>query len=298
MEDRPEIRAAIEHNHRRIWALCYRMTGRRMEADDLSQEAIARAMERADQLADPSNVDGWLFRIATTVCLDHARRKSVERRLTELVDPVDFPDLPLGERGPDHAAVLRQDLRYAVVVALQRLSPKQRAVIVLHDVCDCSADEVGIALGTNANAVKSLLHRARAALTSARRTEDVDVPVDRRVVEKMAAAIEAGSIEALEELFAKDVWGLVDGGGVVQTSNRPNFGRRAVARQWANAKRRLGLPVVAEVRSVNGEPAVLVRVPALDRMLIAAVHLETRDGQVVALRVNRDPASLRYLLAA
>jgi RNA polymerase sigma-70 factor (ECF subfamily) len=295
MEDRPAIRSAIERNRARIWALCYRMTGRRGEADDLSQEAITRAMERSDQLADEKNVDGWLFRIATTVCLDHARRKSVERRVNELVDPLDLPELVLGASSADQSAILREDVRYAVIVALQQLSAKQRAAVVLHDVCDSSTDEVGLVLGINANAVKSLLHRARAALAEARRFENIDVPVDRRVVEKMAAAIEAGDIEALEALFAEDVWGVTDGGGLVQTANRPNFGRRAVARQWANAKRKLDLPVAVEIRALNGEAAILIRVPAFNHVLIAAVHLESRNGEVAALRVNRDPASLRHL---
>src|SRR5262252_9419575 len=86
------VLAAVERCRKRLWAHCYRMTGRRTEADDLSQEAIARAIERADDL-QATAPEGWLFRIATTVCLDHLRRERRARSITELVDPVAFDDV-------------------------------------------------------------------------------------------------------------------------------------------------------------------------------------------------------------
>jgi RNA polymerase sigma-70 factor (ECF subfamily) len=75
MPDSPTtpVLAAVERQRKRLWAHCYRMTGRRADADDLSQEAIARAIERAGELVDPTHAEAWLFRIATTVCLDHLR---------------------------------------------------------------------------------------------------------------------------------------------------------------------------------------------------------------------------------
>src|SRR5262249_32597070 len=88
------VLAAVERCRRRLWSPCYRMPGRRAEADDLSQEAIARAIERTGDLRDGDAAEGWLFRIATTVCLDHLRRERRTRALTELVDPIAFDDLP------------------------------------------------------------------------------------------------------------------------------------------------------------------------------------------------------------
>jgi RNA polymerase sigma-70 factor, ECF subfamily len=286
---------AIERNRRRIWAVCYRMTGSRTEADDLTQEVIARAIERAHQLtaADPT---GWLLTMATRLCLDHLRHRKIERRVTSLVDPLDVPDWPAAETpttSAEDALLLREDVRYAVVVALQKLSPRQRAALVLHYVCDLPLEEVAPALSLNVNATKALLHRARAALARARQRSDVDLPVDAAVVERFARAIEAGSIDTLTELLAEDVWGVADGGGIVQTASKPTFGKRTVARQWANAKRRLGVPVVTEVRVINGEPAVVIRLASATDVVVAIAHLETRDGRVVALRVNRDPRKLR-----
>jgi hypothetical protein len=81
----------------------------------------------------------------------------------------------------------------------------------------------------------------------------------------------------------------------VVTANKPTFGRDVIAQQWANAKRRLGVPVFAEQRVLNGEPAIVVRLAASPEVIVAVVHLETRGGAVVALRVNRDPRSTMTL---
>jgi RNA polymerase sigma-70 factor (ECF subfamily) len=286
------VRDAVAHQRERMWMICYRMTGRRADADDLAHEAAVRAMERAAQLAE-HDATGWLLRLTTRVCLDHLRRAKIERRLTELADPLDQPCAPcdLGAP-PDDAVALREDVRFAVIVALQCLSPRQRAALVLHDVCDRSLDEVADALETNANAAKALLHRARVALRDARRRSDTDVPVDATVVDAFARAIDAGSIEALTALLDDDAWGIVDGGGIVQASNKPTFGARVISRQWENAQRKLGQPVTGEVRSLNGEAAVVIRLAAMREVIVAIVHLETKSGRVVALRINRDPRSI------
>ena len=105
--------AAIEQNRQRLWALCYRMTGNRADADDLAQEAIAKAMERAPQTTaeDPS---GWLLTLTARVCLDHLRQAKA-RRLTELIDPLEEPEWTIDPTRPsaENALVLQEDLRFA-----------------------------------------------------------------------------------------------------------------------------------------------------------------------------------------
>jgi predicted RNA polymerase sigma factor len=98
----------------------------------------------------------------------------------------------------------RDDVRLAVVAALQHLAPKQRAVLLLHDVCGLSLAEAASTIGTNANAAKATLQRARAALDRTRGRADVDVPVDIDVVERLARALESRSVDALAALLADD----------------------------------------------------------------------------------------------
>jgi RNA polymerase sigma factor (sigma-70 family) len=289
------VLAAIERGRKRLWAHCYRMTGRRDDADDLTQEAIARAIERADDLNDPEKAEGWLFRIATTVCLDHLRREQRTRAITDLVDPVAFDDIAVQALDPEGSAILHDDVRLAVVAALQHLAPKQRAVLLLHDVCGLPLVEVASTLGTNDNAAKSALRRAHAALDRARGRVDVDVPVDNDVVERLARAFEARSVEALAAILADDVWGVVDGGGVVPVATRPTSGARALLRRFANLNRRVTLPVACRIVTLNAEPAVLVTLPSAADAVFASVHVETRHGLIVAMRVVRDPVKLAPL---
>ena len=288
------VLAAVERCRKRLWAHCYRMTGRRTDADDLSQEAIARAVERADDLVDVGAVEGWLC-IATTVCLDHLRRDRRTRSITDLVDPIAFDDVPAAAAGPEATALLRDDVRLAVIVALQHLAPKQRAVLLLHDVCGLPLAEIAHTVRTNENATKATLHRARAALARARGRADVDVPVDPDVVERLARALESRSVEALGALLADDVWGVVDGGGVVRVATRPTFGARALLRRFANLARRVPVPVACRVVHLNAEPAVLVTLPNAGDAVFASVHVETRGGRIIAMRVVRDPAKLAPL---
>jgi RNA polymerase sigma-70 factor (ECF subfamily) len=220
--------------------------------------------------------------------------------VTDLVDPLDLPEISAtgpAVSDPEAAAIRRDDVRFAVVVALQTLSPRQRAVVVLHDVCDRPLDDVASALGSNPNAMKALLHRGRAALAKARGRSDGDVVADAAVVERFARAIEAYAVDELAALCTEDVWGVVDGGATIRVATKPIMGRRAVARRWANAARRLGsVPVACTVHRLNGEPAVLVAVPSLGDTPFASVHLETRGGLVQAIRVVRDPQKLLPLV--
>jgi len=286
------VLAAVERCRKRLWAHCYRMTGRRADADDLSQEAIARAIERSGELRDATTVEGWFFRIATTVCLDHLRRQRRARALTELVDPIAFDEVPASPEDPEATALRRDDVRLAVVAALQHLAPKQRAVLLLHDVCGLPLADVASTIGTNGNAAKAALHRARAALDRARGRADVDVPVDADVVARLAIALESRDVGALAALLADDVWGVVDGGGVVRVATRPTFGARTLVRRFANLSRRVPVPVACRVVRLNAEPAVVVTMPSAGHAVFASVHVETRAGRIVAMRVVRDPAKL------
>jgi RNA polymerase sigma-70 factor (ECF subfamily) len=287
---------AIERNRRRLWLLCYRMLGERDDADDVCQESIARALERSPQQRghDPT---GWLLQITARCCLDHLRKRMVRRRVTQLVDPLLDLGVPTTEPSPEQRSILRDDVRFAVMVALQRLNARQRAAVILVDICDRPLAEVAEALGINANAAKALLHRARATLARARGEIDVDTPVDLELVRGFARALEAGSIESLAMTMAEDVWGIVDGGGVVRVATRPTRGRRVVAKRFANVQRRLGVGVhvVAELRPMNGETAIVVRLAADPRLVVAVVHLVTRGGTVAMVLVDRDPRRLAAL---
>ncbi|MEO8704378.1 MAG: sigma-70 family RNA polymerase sigma factor [Kofleriaceae bacterium] len=289
----PALHAAIEHLRPRLWTICYRMTGRTSDADDLCQETVAKALSRGHQVVN-TDPTGWLIRIATTTCLDHLRLETTRRRVTELADWLDTPGLAPGAVAddPERTTILREDVRYAVVVAFQQVSPRQRAALILHDVCDRSLAEVAEALGINTNAAKQLLHRARTAVGEARRRSDVDVPANSEVVDAISRAIEAGSLDDLASLLIEDAWGIVDGGGIVPVAGGPHLGREAIMRRFVNGWRRLdNVAMHTIVHHLNGEPTVIVRVASAP-IAVAILQVETRAAGIASLRVDRDPRRL------
>jgi RNA polymerase sigma-70 factor (ECF subfamily) len=281
------MREAVVRHQRRVWGLCYRLTGRRAAADELAQEALTRALERAEQLAAEEKLDGWLFRVATTTCLDWMRRQRTQNAHLRIVDPLEELDVPFeGGTPADEPLARKEDVRLAVLTTLQRLSPRQRAVLVLRDVLDRSSEETARALGTSEGNVRVALHRARAALAETHGACDGDAEVDPTVVERFARAIEAADLAALRALLDDHAWGLVDDG---DPRRRPTLGGDAIAKQFANAARKFGRPDDVQRVRVNGEPAIFVRVAGTP---IALIHLESRGGLVISLRVLRDLSRL------
>ncbi|MFI0423713.1 sigma-70 family RNA polymerase sigma factor [Spongiactinospora sp. 9N601] len=172
----------LERYRAELIGYCYRMLGSAAEAEDAVQETLTRAWQGFDAFEGRSALRSWLYRIATNVCLN--MRKSGQRRarpmdlaspavagappqaaLPEAVWIEPIPDLPLAAGGdPAELVVSRERISLAFVAALQYLTPRQRAVLIMRDVLSLRADEVAASLDTTVAAVKSTLQRARAAL--------------------------------------------------------------------------------------------------------------------------------------
>ena len=210
-----------------LLAHCYRMLGSAEEAEDLVQETYLRAWRSYDGFEGRSSVRTWLYRIATNVCLTAIERRGRRPLPSGLVGPADDPEAPLvagpevpwlepfpgamlpaDHRDPAAAAVSRAGIRLAFVAALQYLSARQRAVLILRDVLEWPAAEVADLLGTTTTAVNSGLRRARAHLAQTLPAEDELAepaePGRRARLERFAAAIENADASALAELLRED----------------------------------------------------------------------------------------------
>jgi RNA polymerase sigma-70 factor (ECF subfamily) len=211
-----------------LLAHCYRMLGSADEAEDLVQETYLRAWRAYDRFEGRSSMRTWLYRIATNVCLTAIERRGRRPLPSGLGAPAGDPETPVvaGPEAPwlqpfpdallagnheDPAAVTasRAGIRLAFVAALQYLSARQRAVLILRDVLEWPAAEVADLLGTTTTAVNSGLRRARAQLAQALPAEDEVAepagPDQRALVERFAAAVENADAGALAELLAQDV---------------------------------------------------------------------------------------------
>ncbi len=170
--------AQAEPYRRELLAHCYRMTGSLHDAEDLVQETFLRAWKSYDRFEGKSSVRTWLHRIATNTsltALEGRQRRPLPTGLgapssnptDELVERSEVPWLePLPDDASDPSVIVgsRESVRLAFVAALQHLSPRQRAVLLLRDVLQWRAAEVAEAIDTSVAAVNSLLQRARAQL--------------------------------------------------------------------------------------------------------------------------------------
>nr|WP_323055616.1 sigma-70 family RNA polymerase sigma factor [Mycobacterium pinniadriaticum] len=228
--DRGDFLAQAEPYRRELLAHCYRMTGSLHDAEDLVQETFLRAWKSYDRFEGKSSVRTWLHRIATNTCLtalEGRQRRPLPTGLgapssqptDELIERAEVPWLePLPETlhdDPADPSVIvgsRESVRLAFVAALQHLSPRQRAVLVLRDVLQWRAAEVAGAIGTSVAAVNSLLQRARAQLDAVGPSQDdqLSAPESAEAREQLAryiSAFEDYDIERLVDMFtAEAVW--------------------------------------------------------------------------------------------
>jgi RNA polymerase sigma-70 factor (ECF subfamily) len=158
------------------------MLGSAFDAEDAVQETMVRAWRHLDQFDERASLRTWLYRIATNVCLDELKRRSrralpveegtpssgappltalTQRPADYWIDPIQDANIVPTDADPSERAILRQSVRLVFVAALQHLSPKQRAVLLLVEVLGCSAAETSDILETSVAAVNSALQRAR-----------------------------------------------------------------------------------------------------------------------------------------
>jgi RNA polymerase sigma-70 factor (ECF subfamily) len=219
---------ATEPFRRELRAHCYRMLGSLEEAEDALQETYVRAWRAFARFEGRSSPRVWLYRIATNVCLtalSHHERRFLPSGLTA---PSDDPNaevenldsdlrwldpIPDALGTPDSAdpaaiATARVSLRLALIVGLQHLLPRQRAVLILRDVMNLTAAETAEMLGMSTAAVKSSLQRARARLTEAgARPEDIAEPSEPEalaLLEQYITAFEQADLNLLERTLRAD----------------------------------------------------------------------------------------------
>lgn len=288
---------------------CYRMLGSGPDAEEALQDTLLRAWQRLDRFEARGSFQGWMYRIATNLCIDRLRGRpprshpinhgppSLPGSLPEAADPaiewiepIADHSVGLGE-DPAHLAEQRERISLAFIAALQRLSARQRAALLLHDVLDFTHDEVAEVLDSSPSAVNSLLYRARETMSAlpTNAPADPDHPAVKKLLARYIRAWELADISEFLATVSADVrfsmpplamWfqgstsvaGFIE--GAIFNPARPN----GIAMRMGRA---------------NGQPALATYEPGPDTLMIAnglqVLEINSQTNTITAITSFRDP---------
>ncbi|HEX8968289.1 MAG TPA: RNA polymerase subunit sigma-70, partial [Chloroflexota bacterium] len=225
--DDQAFRALVDAHLSAVRVHCYQMLGSLQDAEDLAQETLLRAWRGLDRYEGRASLRGWLYRIATNACLDELQRRG-RRLLPPMVGspvgafvptpppatestwleplPEAWYDVADPAPGPEARYELKEAVELAFVAALQRLAPRQRAVLLLRDVLGWSARDTAGLLGMSVAATNSALQRARGRLgdpTTPAATR-LDPRTERDLLERYVDAWEQADLAAFVALLKDD----------------------------------------------------------------------------------------------
>jgi RNA polymerase sigma-70 factor (ECF subfamily) len=267
--------------------IAYRMLGSVADAEDVVQEAFLRWLHAdRDEVREP---EAFLRRVVTRLCLDHL--KSAQRRRETYVGPW-LPE-PVVEAGEDEI----DDVTLPLMLALERLSPLERAAFLLHDVLGVSFEEIAETIGREPATCRQLASRARKHVRAAR--PRFPAPRDRslQIAAAFFAATRNGDMQALQSLLAADVAIYTDGGGKKPAIMHPVVGADKALSLFSSLVAVFSETMSRVVRYafINGLPG-FITIEQGDTLQTTALEIE--DGKVAAIYVMRNPDKLRHVSSA
>jgi RNA polymerase sigma factor (sigma-70 family) len=299
---------AFQEHERFLWGLCYRLTGSAADADDLVQETFVRAIEHP-----PAHTEQpwrpWLVRVAVNLGRDLLRRRRRRGAYVGpwLPSPIDTGDQhapPAFEPAVDGLTTegrydLLESVTFAFLLALEALTPRQRAVLLLRDVFDYSVREVGDSLDMSEASVKTSHHRARRAMRDHDRARHRPTRAlqeeTRRALDRLVGALATHDVASVEALLSEDVRALSDSAGQFHAARVPIVGAKRVALFYTRIASRRADGVRSSVRMLNGLPALVVEfadeVPGEASTVVIRLDVAT-DGRIRTLHSVLAPRKL------
>ena len=285
---RPRESDPIAPYRRRLLGLAYRMLGSRSDAEDVVQDAYLRFIG-AD---DVRNTEAFLVTVVTRLCLDRLKSAKAQREIYVgpwLPEPVFDTDILSTEA----ATELADDLSFALLLALDRLSPQERAAFLLHDVFDMPFSDIASMIGRSEPACRQLATRARRAV----RNERPPPPATDSHAQLLQAFLEAvgsGDLSQLTGLLRDDAVAVTDGGGRKTAALNPIYGADKVARFFisvAGKAKATGQDIRIESAMINGSVGALLY---MDGELDHSLSISTDGEKIAAIYLVRNPDKLRY----
>jgi RNA polymerase sigma-70 factor (ECF subfamily) len=271
----------------RLTRIAYRMLGSVAEAEDVVQDAYLR-WHGTDRAA-VTDAKAFLSKTVTRLCLDQLKSARVKRET--YIGPW-VPEPMIDAEAEDEA----DDITLTLMMALERLSPLERAAFLLHDVFGQNFDEVAQAIDRDVAACRQLASRAREHVRGAKPRFPVSPAQGADIARAFFNASRSGEIGPLQALLAKDVILYSDGGGKRVAALNPIYGDLNVARFFAGiaTKPEAQVPMQYRETTVDGLPGLVV---VQNGAVMHTMAFEIDDGRITAIYVVRNPDKLRHVSA-
>jgi len=285
--NRPHDDDPLAPHRGRLLGLAYRMLGSRSDAEDVVQDAYLRFAGAQDI----HNPEAFLVTIVTRLCLDRLKSAKAQREI--YVGPW-LPEPVFDAEGlsADAATELADDLSFALLLALDRLSPMERAAFLLHDVFDTPFSEIAAMLDRTEASCRQLASRARRAVRDNRPAPAQPPDNHARLLQAFGDAVASGDVARLAALLREDAVALTDGGGRKTAARNPIIGPERIARFFIGiAAKNAGHDMRIEPAMINGAVGALLY---LDGELDNTMSMAISGDKIAAIYIVRNPDKLRH----
>ncbi|MEQ8406951.1 MAG: RNA polymerase sigma factor SigJ [Gammaproteobacteria bacterium] len=286
------LELALAAQRGRFMGLAYRMSGSRSDAEDILQDAYIK-IQSIDH-SEVHNPEAFLVTMISRMCLD--KQKSAHSRREVYVGPwLPEPILDAEELTPHSSNELADDLSFALLLTLQKLSAAERASFLLHDVFDIPFTQVSRILNKSEAACRQLATRARKSIHADRPSSTVSPDEHASLLAQFAEAASSGNTEQLANLLCEDVIAYTDGGGQKISALRPIYGAAKVSRFFVGITRKFlarNNHVEIMLGGINGTPGLLIK---NNESIEETVSIKIEDSKIKAFYVVRNPQKLQTL---
>jgi RNA polymerase sigma-70 factor, ECF subfamily len=276
-----------------LFAIAYRMLGSVADAEDAIQETYLRWRRTSESGEEIRSPKAWLTTTISRVCPDQLGSARVKRE--HYIGPW-LPE-PLAGVTPDVAETVADfdSLSLAFLVLLESLSPKERAVFLLHDVFGYDFASIGDIVGESDAYCRQLAKRARAHVAERRPRFEPDRDQKERLTADFLRAVSEGDMPALIETLTHDVTVFSDGGGKVNAARKPVAGREKVALFLTNLARLAPPGTHLRIEPINGQSGI---VTVIDGVVQNVVTFDFTDSAIRTIYIVVNPDKLRPVVSA
>jgi RNA polymerase sigma-70 factor (ECF subfamily) len=286
--NRPPESDPLAPHRGRLLGLAYRMIGSRSDAEDVVQDAYLRFAGAHDV----HNPEAFFVTVVTRLCLDRLKSARVQRE-TYVGPWLPEPVFDAEGLSPEAATELADDLSFALMLALDRLSPLERAAFLLHDVFDIQFSEVARMIDRTEAACRQLATRARRAVRDARPAPSATPDNHARLLSAFSEAVASGDVSRLAGLLREDAIAMTDGGGRKSAALNPIKGADKVARFFIGiAGKNSNREIRIEPMTINGTVGALIY---MDGEVDLSLSMAVDGDRIAAIYIVRNPDKLRHV---